>query len=288
MFTAQVLLIIAAAATSTAAWGIRDDVLISMCRANCLHHLPAASSAFTSCWDTCRKVHHDVHAHGHLCETSIFHPGQHLACSYLQSHTTEDVIYRERQPLTATLEIQDEHTLIAEWLRPVTDATDLVYLVLWTDDNNMWWHQEVDTTQLHAVIEGPHFLYVNLQHRIFAVTPQGVIAEAILDYPANADKPVIAQGMVMDAEVRQKPVQPSTVFTTATTTETTSTTSTMKTTTAPQAAAAEPTSSSNQRALTVALVSLCVSLAAASLAVPAALAFSQAFRKKTAPAWHFV
>ncbi len=294
------IFIISTILTTTAAWGVKDDVLISMCRANCVHRLPASSQEYTSCWETCRKVHYNHHENGHLCRTAEFHPGQHLACSYLEAHSTDDAIYTEKLQLTATLNIQDDSTLIAEWLRPATDATDLVYLVLWTDDNNKWWHHITDTTQLHHVIERPaHFLYKNLQHRILAVGIDGVVAEVYLSYPDGQSTPELADGMVMDVSVTQKPVKPSTISTQPSTTlSSTSATTASQTTQTPEAVPAAaaryfyqlPSSSQSPHPLTVVLISACVSLVCAILGTLAALACSLAckHKKSTAPAHHFV
>ncbi len=300
-----IVFIISTILTTTAAWGVKDDVLISMCRANCVHRLPASSQEYMSCWETCRKVHYNHHENGHLCRTAEYHPGQHLACSYLEAHSTDDAIYTEKLQLTATLDLQDESTLVAEWLRPATDVTDLVYLVLWTDDNNKWWHHVTDTTQLHHVIERPaHFLYKNLQHRILAVGIDGVVAEVHLSYPDGQSNPELADGMVMDISAKQ--IKPSTASTLPSTTQSltstsaassTATTSTASTTQTPEAepAAARyfyqlPASSQSLHPLTVVLISACVSLVCAILGTLAALACSLAckHKKSTAPAHHFV
>ncbi len=289
MLTSQLLIIALTTVTAASAWGIKDDVLISMCRANCLHHLPAASDACTSCWETCKKVHQNRHRHGYLCETTTYHPGQSLACDYLRSHTTEDAVYTEQQTLSAQLLIKDEHTMIAEWSRPETAAADVVYLVLWTDDNNLWWNHRTDTTHLHYIIEGPHFLYINLLHRILAVTHEGVMAEANLPYPNGYDRPVIAEGMAMDPEATP-PVLSSTTekATTTTASPATETTTTAAEISTPEARAPfQLPEVSDLHPLTVVFVSASVSLAAATLGALIALACSLA-KKQTAPALHFV
>ncbi len=288
MLTTQLLIIALTAVTTTTAWGIKDDVLISMCRANCLHHLPANSDECTSCWETCKNVHQNHHRYGHLCDTTSYHPGQSLACSYLKSHTTQDAVYLQQQTLSATLQITDEHTMIAEWSRPITDADDVVYLVLWTDDNNLWWNHRTDTTQLHYIIEGPHFLYINLQHRILAVTHEGVVAEAFLPYPSGVDRPVIPEGLMMDPEATKKSTTEGATATTAS--------PATESTTSPENPAPEVRASfqfpevSGRHPLTMVLVSASVSLAAATLGALIALACSLArkARGQSAPALHFV